>query len=163
MKNTLLVISLALLLGLGGYCIYLNIDLKQNCTGYLKRAADSNKVETAQKELEKALNYLEAENLNTGYTSVLWQTPDEDVEFWYNNIKESHEELSKVDSITTSLERSNVLMKLRETLLDNGESGTKLTVPKGLSRYPNNGIIGTLFWVLGISFLFTGGYKLITN
>ena len=38
-------------------------------------------------------------------------------------------------------------MKLRETLLDNGEKGDKLTVPSGLSRYPNNGMWGILTWL----------------
>ena len=29
-------------------------------------------------------------------------------------------------------------MKLRETLIDNGESGDEVTMPEGLSKYPNN-------------------------
>jgi hypothetical protein len=117
-----------------------NISLKQNCTGYLKRAADANTVETAKEELQKSIKYLEANNLTKGYTSILWQTPDEDIEFWYKNLKASENELMKVDSTTTSVEKTNLLMKLRETLLDNGEKGDCLTVPSGLSRYPNNEI-----------------------
>jgi UDP-3-O-acyl-N-acetylglucosamine deacetylase len=34
-----------------------------------------------------------------------------------------------------------------ETLLDNGEKGDNLTVPSGLSRYPNNGMWGILSWL----------------
>jgi hypothetical protein len=121
-----------------------NITLKQNCTGYLKRAADSNSVETAKSQLQMALRYMEDNNLTTGYTSVLWRTPDEDIAFWYNNIKDSELELSNVDSTTSSLEKSNMLLKLRETLLDGGEKGEVLTVPNGLSRYPNNLLWGVL-------------------
>jgi hypothetical protein len=53
----------------------------------------------------------------------------------------------KVDSTTASMEKTNLLMKLRETLLDNGGNGDKLTVPSGLSRYPNNGMWGILTWL----------------
>lgn len=161
MKSALAIISTVLFLVLGGFYIVLSVQLDQNCTGYLKRAADANKVETAQKELEKAITYLEANNLTDGYTSVLWRTPNEDIGFWYNNIKESYDELSKVDENTTPLERSNLLMKLRETLLDNGEKGTTLTYPRGISRYPNNGLMGTLLWVFGLTAFFTWGYKLL--
>lgn len=118
-----------------------NVSMNQNCTGYLKRAADANTVETAKEQLQKSIQYLESNNLTKGYTSVLWQTPDEDIEFWYKNLKASESELMKVDSTTSSMEKTNLLMKLRETLLDNGD---KLTVPNGLSRYPNNGMWGIL-------------------
>ena len=58
-----------------------SVSMKQNCTGYLKRAADANTVETAKEQLQKSIQYLEANNLTKGYTSVLWQTPDEDIEY----------------------------------------------------------------------------------
>jgi hypothetical protein len=121
-----------------------SVLLNQNCIGYLKRAADANTVETAKEQLQKSIQYLEVNNLTKGYTSVLWQTPDEDVEFWYKNLKASERELMKVDSTTSSMEKTNLLMKLRETLLDNSKEGDSLTVPIGLSRYPNNGMWGIL-------------------
>lgn len=124
-----------------------SVSMKQNCTGYLKRAADANTVETAKEQLQRSIQYLEVNNLTKGYTSVLWKTPDEDIEFWYNNLKASERELLKVDSLTASMEKTNLLMKLRETLLDNGKSGDDLTVPLGLSRYPNNGMWGILSWL----------------
>lgn len=124
-----------------------SVSMKQNCTGYLKRAADANTVEIAKEQLQKSIQYLEANNITKGYTSVLWKTPDEDIEFWYKNLKASESELMKVDSTTASMEKTNLLMKLRETLLDNGEKGYNLTVPSGLSRYPNNGMWGVLTWL----------------
>lgn len=136
-----------------GTVVVKKISLEQNCTGYLKRAADANSVETAKAELNKAISYLEANQLTTGYTSVLWRTPDEDIEFFYKNLKASEVELSKVNETSSSLEKTNILMKLRETLLDNGESGDSLTYPDGLSRYPNNGFWGTIL-ILGIGLLF---------
>ena len=113
MKGFVVTIVLISSLGVFGIVIVKNVQLKQNCTGYLKRAADANSVEMAKSQLEKALKYIEENNLTAGYTSVLWKTPDEDIEFWYNNIKTIYDELSKVDENTSSLEKSNILMKLR--------------------------------------------------
>lgn len=144
----LFVIACAML----GTIIVKKISLEQNCTGYLKRAADANSVETAKAELGKAISYLEANQLTTGYTSVLWRTPDEDIEFFYKNLVASKTELDKVTETTSSLEKTNILMKLRETLLDNGEKGDSLTCPDGLSRYPNNGFWGIIL-ILGVGII----------
>jgi len=115
-----------------------DISFNKNCEGYLKRAADANTVSQAKTELERAIKYMEENGLTHGYTSLVYKTPDEDVEFWYNNIKSAKTELEKVTDKTTPLERTNMLMKLRETLLD-GEGGkNSVTVPPGISLYPNN-------------------------
>lgn len=162
MKVFIATVLTILALSIFGVVIVKSISMKQNCTGYLKRAADANTVETAKEQLEKSISYLEANGLTTGYTSVLWRTPDEDIEFWFKNLKASQNELSKVDSTTSSLEKSNLLMKLRETLIDNGEKGDNLTVPKGLSRYPNNTIFGILMWIGGfiiVGLLFWAGVE----
>lgn len=118
--------------------IYHRVVFKQNVSGYLKRAADANTVDLAHEELTRAIDYLEANNLTTGYTSILWRTPDEDIEFWYRNLKASQRELEVLNS-ESALERTNVLIKLRETLVDDGEK-TKVTVPEGLSVYPHNAL-----------------------
>jgi len=149
MKRIIATILTILALSIFGVVIVKHITLKQNCTGYLKRAADASTVETASKQLDIAISYLEENNLTSGYTSVLWKTPDEDIEFWYNNLKSSQNELLKVTENTSSLEKSNLLMKLRETLIDNGEKGDSLTIPAGLSRSPNNLFWGLLMWIGG--------------
>jgi len=145
------IICLLFTLAVTSTCSYKGITLEQECTGHLKRAADANKVEVASEELAKSIDYLEKNDLTKGYTSVIWNTPDEDIGFFYNNLKSSREELLKVNDSTSSLEKTNVLMKLRETLIDSGKKGDKITCPDGLSRYPNNG----LFVVLAILSLIT--------
>jgi len=120
------------------------ILMDRSCLGHLKRAADSNTVELAQKELEVAIGYIEQNNLDYGYTSIFYNTPDEDMEFWAENLKQSKQEIDEViamDPPATPLEKSNVLMKLRETLLDHGQHGEGLTYPDGLTRYPHNGML----------------------
>lgn len=124
-----------------------SISLEQNCTGYLKRAADANTVETAKGELQKSIQYLEAHNLTKGYTSVMYNTPDEDIEFWFKNLKASENELSQVPDTASILEKTNLLMKLRETLMDSGEKNDQVTVPDGLERYPDNVMWGILIWL----------------
>lgn len=122
-------------------CVVKSIKFDQQCAGYLKQAADANTAELALVRIDNALVYIESHNLTDGYTSVLWKTEDENIGFWYQNIKACQGELRDcLDG--TQLEKSNVLMKVRESLTDNGESGTQLTIPDGISRYPDNAMWG---------------------
>ena len=146
---TLLSILLMIWVGVVGYK---HIIYNRECEGHLKRAADSNTIELAEKEIKTALKYLEQNNMTSGYTSILYQTPDEDITFWYSNLKQSLEELQKVTINTSQLERSNLLIKLRETLLDQGKDGANVTSPNGISRYPSNTLFAIWGWlsILGI-------------
>jgi hypothetical protein len=136
MKYLIGVLLILISIVIFGFRISKGVELKQNVSGYLKRAADANTIKLANEELTRAIVYLESNNLTRGYTSVLWKTPDEDIDFWFRNLKASQSELENLKS-ESALEKTNVLIKLRETLLDTGEK-TKVTVPKGLSVYPNN-------------------------
>lgn len=141
-----------------GLRIYNNVVFGIHCEGHLKRAADANTVDMASKELADAIKYLEDNKMTEGYTSVLWNTPSQDVGFWYQNLKASHEELGKITPTTTQFERTNVLMKLRETLLDHAEKGDSVTAPSGISVFPNNAAYfwtGWLVLFLGVIGFFT--------
>lgn len=135
-----------------------SIQFNQQCSGYLKQAADANTVELALDRVNLALGYIESHNLTNGYTSVLWRTEDENIGYWYQNIKACQKELEN-NLEASSLEKSNVLMKVRESLTDDGEKGTELTVPPGISRYPNNLVYGILRW-LSLFFFCLGFYYL---
>lgn len=127
------------------------IQFNRNCEGYLKRAADANTIELAQVELGKAVKYLEDNSLTEGFTSVLYRTPDEDVGFWYTNLKSALTELQTMSQDASDLEKSNMLLKLRESLMDNNV----ITMPKGMAVYPYNFIFG-LFEIMGILVLSIG-------
>lgn len=142
----LTLIGLVMFLVWAGIRIVAGISFKQDCSGYLKRAADANTVELADKELSRAVTYIENNQLTSGYTSVIYRTPDEDLGFWYSNLKASQKELQEISPEATQLERTNVLMKLRETLLDDGEKGQSVTQPDGISVYPNNAVL----WFIGL-------------
>jgi hypothetical protein len=154
------VVFIAASLTLFGFRVVESVQLKQNCTGYLKRAADANTIELATVELDRAITYLEANGLTTGYTSILWRTPDEDIDFWYRNLVASRAELTSLAPDATALERTNVLIKLRETLTDSGEK-TKATVPGGLAVYPNNLIWAVLMWFAAIGLVI--GFGVLAN
>lgn len=122
------------------------VQFDTNCTQYLKRAADANTVERAKEELEKAISYAEKNNLMEGCVSIFLHQPKNDIGYWYQNITEAYEELENLPEDATSLEKTNVLMKLRETLTDESESGTSVTIPNGISIYPEN--IAYFWWGL---------------
>ena len=137
-KVTILaVIVSALWLAAIVWFICLRVEFEQNCTGYLKQAADANTIELAIDRLDKAIEYAESKNWTDGYTSILWKTEDENIGFWYKNLKSSRVELEKA-LCSSQMEQTNVLMKLRETLTDNNENGTYITYPSGLWKYPYN-------------------------
>lgn len=126
------------------------IQFNNGCEQHLKRAADANTVDSAKEELEIAISYADDHNLTEGIVSIILQQPKNDIGFWYQNITDSYEELDKLTEDTTSLEKTNVLMKLRETLTDESEDGTEVTVPNGISIYPNNVVY---FWWGAISLI----------
>lgn len=128
------------------WAIVKGIQFNQDCGGYLKQAADANSVELAIDRLDKAIEYCEKHNLTDGYTSVLWRTETDNVEFWYQNLKTCKEELELCRE-SSQFEKTNVLMKVRESLTDNGEKGTVITKPNGISRYPNNTLYGIFMWL----------------
>jgi len=132
------------------------------CGGHLKRAADANNVELAKQELEVALKYMNEHNLTKGNTAVMFPTPATDVEFWHNNLSDSLKDLKNVSSDATPLEKSNLLMKLRETLIDHGEKGDHVTVPASIDVFPN---VAAQFWfsqLTGYGAIFFGLLAAIT-
>lgn len=149
MKYLISVLLILLSIGIFGVRVSKKIQFEQNVSGYLKRAADANTIELADQELTKALIFLEDNNLTKGYTSILYRTPDEDIGFWYENLKASQIELQTLES-ESALEKTNVLIKLRETLLDIGDKA-KVTVPQGLAVYPNNQLWAILLSVAALS------------
>lgn len=132
------------------------INFERECGGYLSRAANANTVELAQANIKTALNYLESNNLTSGYTSILYRTPDEDIGYWYSNLIAAKEELQKITADTSQLEKTNILMKLRETLLDNGEQSSYLVCPSGISVYPYNTLFGFYGWIFGVLTFYFG-------
>lgn len=146
--------SLALIsfLIFAGVRIYKGVVFNINCTGYLSRAANANTVDLASAELSTAIDYLKQQKLTEGYTSIFWRSPSEDIGWWFNNLETSLHELKSLPQESSQLERTNVLMKLRETLQDHGSEGSStVVVPQGITIYPAN---ETYFWWCALSLTF---------
>ena len=128
------------------------IQMNASCIGYLEMAADANSVNIANKHLTSAINYLEANNLTSGDTSILIYKPTNDIGLWYENLKSAQAQLTEACAREdlTALEESNILMKLRETLLDN----EGITHPSTISFYPNH--IAWFWWMLFIWLIWIG-------
>lgn len=118
------------------------IQFDANCGDYLKLAADANSIDMAEKHLSSAISYLEKNNLTSGHTKVFVYYPKNDIGLWYENLKTAQTQLQEMrGGEYTELEQSNMLMKLRETILD--ENGS-LTHPTGISLHPNYAL---MFWL----------------
>jgi hypothetical protein len=138
-------------LSLGGWAtvrVTKAIQFNQNCGGYLRQAANANTVDLAVKALSRSAAYAGRQGLTSGYTSVLWKTPSDDIGFWHDNLKASLAELRQVKDDTSQLERSNILIKLRESLTERNKHGSRITVPDGISIYPSNALY---FWWVVVS------------
>lgn len=115
-----------------------HVSYEQDIGGHLKRAGDANTPELARQELDVAIANMEKRGLTQGYTSILYKTPDADIGFWHDNIVAARGSLDELGPDADQLTISNELMKLRETLMDHGESGDVVTAPGGISYYPDN-------------------------
>lgn len=137
-----------------GIWIYKSITFKQNCSGHLDRAATASTVEIAKEELGKAISYLENNNLTAGSTHILYSTPDNDIAYWYKNLKSAYQQLEKVSATGTDMEKTNELLKLHENLIGRGDKGSSHVItPPRIALYPNQSVIyiGSL---IGIIFVF---------
>lgn len=140
---TLFIVCSVLFTIWSGIRIAADYSFKNNCSGYLTRASNANSIELAEQNLTRAIEYLERNGLMEGQVSIFLRQPKNDITHWYANLKSAQEQLQSIDTENISnLEESNILMKLRETLTDEGS----IVCLDGISVYPNN--VG-LFW-LGI-------------
>lgn len=129
------------------FCM-MNYRFDKGCKEYLKLAGDAPTIERAELYLSKALDYLEKNNKTSGNTGIIFKTPANDLGLWYNQIKDSHTIVKNmIGKDVPQLTKDNCLMKIREVVLDNGDDGTKVTVPAYLSVYPHQ-ILFFLPWLL---------------
>lgn len=134
--------------------------LKAECSDYLKLSADAPSIQKADHFLGEALKYLERKKLTKGNSAFLFRTPSNDVGIWYEQIKgakETTEDILKRDSLVTvaQLEKDNALMKVREVILDEGSSGTEVTLPAHLTTFPYQWLF-FLWWIFTVIVLIIG-------
>jgi hypothetical protein len=126
------------------------IVFRKEIGGYMENAAAANTIELATKEMEKVMAAIDTKKYPPGFTSSLYNTPDEDVGFWVTNMRSSLEELKQIKSDAASLEKSNVLIKLRETLTEKEKDKSSVRVPDGISVYPHNTLFALWGWISAV-------------
>ena len=135
-----------------GGMIVRSVEFSRDCTSYLSLSANANSVEIAEERLTAAIDYLEENNLTSGDCKFFVSNrPENDIGYWYNNLKSAQTQLREIiiNNSATELEKSNVLMKLRETLLDDDH----IVTPTRLWIYPNQTLIisiAIIIWAIWI-------------
>ncbi len=137
-------------------------EFDKNCGDYLEMAANANTVETAKRRLSTAIDYIEHQRLTQGNTGVFTNRPTNDLGEWYQNLKGAQKQLDELSVNASSLEQSNVLLKLRDTLTDADKQGTHVTKPADISVYPNTAVWFVVLWG-GVLMFFTSMFLIRNN
>lgn len=131
-----LVLSAVLLVGAFVFSQVREIQLERACIGFLERASNANTIPLAIGELEKAVVYIEENELDQGSTEAFYWTPDCDLVFWHENLSASLDELKSLPTDVDPLTASNQLIKLRETIMDGERKRPRVSTPPNLYVYP---------------------------
>ena len=142
---TLLVVGGISLIALGVISVVWDYHFDRDCGDYLKLAGDAPTVSRANDFLKKAISYLEETGKTSGDSGVIFKKkPSNDIKIWYQQLvaaKETTEEILAKGDKASQLEKDNALMKIRETVLDQGEKETEVTRPDYIALFPYQAII----------------------
>lgn len=157
--------------------ILLNVSKRSTydlyCGNHLERALKTNSVETARKELEIVVNYLEKNQITEGSTSViswfltLFGLPSfdrsADVGFWYREVKGYSDSLNAMKRKLLYEEQYLILDKMKQRMwihtrrtkrsLPFFKSGWHAREPGGIWLFPYNGAFVLCLLLSIVSFL----------
>lgn len=125
-------------------------SLHFNCIQHLNKAYRANTIDSAKEELALGISYLETNNKVDGNTSIFVKQPRNDIEFFYNNLKSSYEDLSNLPENLSIIEKTQVLLQLKSILAYSNAYTTQVVVPSGIHLYPYNTLY---FWISFTSFI----------
>jgi len=140
--------------------IAVGIGFTQDVGGRLKRAADANSIALAETELQAALEGMASRGCTAGRSHIIWYTPACDVGFWHGNIEDAAAELKAFPEDADALTISNQLMKLRETLLDDGTT-VSVTLPPNIAIFPSQAAWGGSALCLILLAILGGGIAVV--
>ena len=108
---------------------------------YIDRVSETSDVSTARVELKKAIDYIERKRLTFGIVSIAFNSPKNDLEFWYKSLKNIYDELDDFPANSTITEKSIFMVMIHETI-------SNLSFPSGIELYPYNVVY---FWLIVLS------------
>lgn len=156
MKNFKIIYGLGLFLSLMFLMVYVpaHIELQQDIVSPLKKASDAPTLQSANELLKKAVGNIEKKGLDEGNSYLLYADDNSSLDLWYGQLKLAQIETDKLlsDSSLSRVDMSNHLIKLRETIVDDTNNGTKVTKPPYLQLYPYNWlqVLGIVFSIVTI-------------
>lgn len=128
-----------------GCCTSDRINYVQECGSYINQINNANDPELALKNINIAIKYLEDNDITHGYTSAIYKTEGDNIEFFYKNLlscrKNIQDFINKYMNNGNNVIDDSVIGKqyawqmIKEKYFD--ELGFK-GEPLGISRYPHN-------------------------
>lgn len=134
-----LVVGAMLFTGWASVRTYDSIQYDRQCEDFILRAGQANSIEFSKQSLDTAIAYLKANGLTSGFTSILWRSPDEDIGYRFNNLIAARALLEETKPDASTLEQTNVLLRLHESL-------ARVEAPMGISVYPDNSLFVVWAW-----------------
>lgn len=142
-KALALLLTLPLMIVLG-YRAGTEIKFRRDVMGHLERSANASTTEMASQELTMALAKIENRGMTHGTTALFYPTPGDDVGYWHRNLRSAQVGLESLSPDASELEKSNMLLKLRETILEHSDGDDEVTSPEGIAVFPNNQLIAAI-------------------
>jgi len=147
----------------GGYRLVAKFQAQSAYLGYLKNASQTDSIPLIKIELKKAMVEIERRGLTSGYTSIIWTTPNDNIGLWYKNLMLLLNQLYYFPDNSSAKEKSKMLMKIKEILIDESkDEKDNLYFPEKVYLFPHNKIValwGAVSIMMTIIFFFLSAKK----
>ena len=129
--SVLLIVFFFIILSQNKFC--------NNCLAYLQEVIETENVDVAKINLNKALKYVEEKNIinGDGRVLIIQSKSENDIGLWYNTLKKAQKELEELPYIASTSVKKRTLLRVKKLLTSNG----KLIFPVGIYYYPFNYIV----------------------
>lgn len=138
-SNIVTITSLLVLLMVFLFIIVSESKFNNNCLFYLQEVIETESIDVAKTNFNKAIEYIEEKNIinGDGRILIIQSKSENDIGLWYNTLKEAQNELAKLPEIASTATKKKALLKVKKIIATNG----KLNFPVGIYYYPFNYIV----------------------
>lgn len=112
------------------------IKFEEEVGGYLDNYVEAGNTQTAIENLDMAIKALEAKGLTEGQISIFWESPNNNVGIWYQNLLESKKVLE--ESLKEGKRDQVIVLEKQRNGLKGSENNSSVRTPEGISIYPLN-------------------------
>lgn len=141
-----------------GMRVHQALDFNTQYDDYMRAAVKEEDPKKSVVKAEQALAYLEAKELTSGRTAILYNSPDTDVGDWYSVVSTAVEDFKKSDG-----KNKDALKKAVWGSSDADVDTKPLPTPTGISIHPNNRRFVLWGWGSLIAALALGGCSFLVR